>query len=115
MRPVSYVMKDDEQEEIKLGLIAQEAQKLVPEVVSQDNSSKEKYLGMNYTELIPVLIKAVQEQQKIIDAQTKQIDDLKAHDATKERAATLELDQLKLEIATIKKALGLEANATKKK
>ncbi|MGC4023390.1 MAG: tail fiber domain-containing protein [Cyclobacteriaceae bacterium] len=115
MRPVSYVMKDDKEEEVKLGLIAQEVRKIVPEVVSQDDSSKEKYLGMNYTELVPVLIKAVQEQQKIIDEQKDQIAELKSKQDQKETSAQLELNQLKAEIANIKKALGMQANVKKPK
>jgi hypothetical protein len=101
MRPVSYTMRDDQSGEIKLGLIAQEVQKLVPEVVSNDGS-KDNYLGMNYTELVPVLIKAIQEQQKVID-------DLKAklHDESKTNAS--ELEQLKAEIAQIKRMLTAEA------
>ncbi len=97
MRPVSYIMKDDNEEEVKLGLIAQEVRNLVPEVVSEEKNSKEKYLGMNYTELIPVLIKATQEQQTIIETQQSEINNLKK-----------ELDQ-------VKNYLGMEAKAAKKK
>jgi hypothetical protein len=83
--------------------------------VSQDQSSKEKYLGINYTELIPVLIKAVQEQQKLIEEQKKQIEVLKSLGTEKEMKAQLELNQLKADIASIKKALGLEASTKKPK
>ena len=64
LRPVSYKWKQGSQD-VNLGLIAQEVQKLIPEVidVGTDNA---KTLGMKYTELIPVLIKAIQEQQDII-------------------------------------------------
>jgi hypothetical protein len=96
LRPVSYVLKDDKENEVKLGLIAQEVRKIVPEVVSE-NPSGEKFLGMNYTELIPVLIKATQEQQALIETQQSEITNLKK-----------ELDQ-------IKNYLGMEAKAAKKK
>ena len=68
MQPVSYNWKDKSQPGNKIGLIAQDVKKIVPEVVTGDEA-KEK-LGMNYAELVPVLINAIKEQQK-------QIDDLK--------------------------------------
>jgi hypothetical protein len=55
----------------QIGLIAQEVEKTIPEVVVY-NSSENKY-GMAYTELIPILIKAVQEQQESIEQQTIEI------------------------------------------
>ncbi len=68
MQPVSYNWKEKPTTGHKIGLIAQDVRKLVPEVVTGDEA-KEK-LGMNYAELVPVLINAIKEQQK-------QIDDLK--------------------------------------
>ncbi len=61
------------------GLIAQELQKIMPELVinathldaTKDRNSPEAktdYLSVNYMELIPVLIKAIQEQQAQIEA-----------------------------------------------
>jgi hypothetical protein len=58
----------------QLGLIAQEVQKIVPEVVRADGPSQ--MLSVNYTALVPVMIKAVQEQQKIIEWQEARIDTL---------------------------------------
>lgn len=52
-------------EEDKIGLIAQEVQQIIPEVVIGE-ASKET-LGMNYAELVPVLINAVKEQQEQIE------------------------------------------------
>lgn len=65
-----------EKREIKLGLLAQELQQIVPEVVYEHSwkpkSEKEHenyikikndYLGVNYEELLTVLVKAKQEQQ----------------------------------------------------
>lgn len=69
LQPVSYNWKEKPTTDNKIGLIAQDVKKLVPEVVVGDEA-KEK-LGMNYAELVPVLINAIKEQQK-------QIDDLKA-------------------------------------
>jgi hypothetical protein len=43
------------------GLIAQEVEKVFPEMISTDSKG---YLGVQYTEMIPVLVKAVQELSK---------------------------------------------------
>ncbi len=75
LRPVSFKWKQGDQD-VNLGLIAQEVQKLLPEVIDV-GTDKAKTLGMNYTELIPVVIKATQEQQLIIEKQQKEIVALK--------------------------------------
>lgn len=49
-----------------LGFIAQDVQKLVPEVVDVPSNS-EQFLSIHYSELIPVLTKAIQEQQTQIE------------------------------------------------
>lgn len=64
-QPVSYNWKKTPDTDKQLGLIAQDVRKIVPEVVKGDESKEN--LGMNYTELIPVLINAIKEQQKEID------------------------------------------------
>lgn len=68
LQPVSYNWKDKNQPKKQIGLIAQDVRKIIPEVVI-GNEAKET-LGITYSELIPVLINAIKEQQK-------QIDDLK--------------------------------------
>ncbi|WP_223034966.1 tail fiber domain-containing protein [Hanstruepera marina] len=69
LRPTEYFWKGREQEFKSLGLIAQEVDKVIKNVV--DYSKEEDKYGVNYTELIPVLIKAIQEQQLIIETQQK--------------------------------------------
>lgn len=71
LRPVSYHWKDKPNENLTLGLIAQETLSIIPEVVVAPASETEHF-GMNYPALIPVLIKAMQEQQA-------QIEDLKTN------------------------------------
>ncbi len=56
------------------GFIAQEVQTLFPEVVAEKNG----YLGISYESMIPIAIKAIQEQQVIIDAQEARIAKLEA-------------------------------------
>lgn len=74
LRPVSYDWKSNTNEH-KIGLIAQEVQLVVPEVVTGDPASQT--LGMNYAELVPVLINAVQELKTEVDNLKKEIEQLK--------------------------------------
>lgn len=85
MNPISFKWKNEQylnysipqdKRELKLGFLAQELQQIIPEVV-YDSSWKPKsekehdtyikikndYLGVNYEELLAVLVKAKQEQQ----------------------------------------------------
>lgn len=56
LRPVRYVWKNTDTEDH--GLIAQEVQRIYPELVHED---KQGYLSVNYIMLTPLLIKSVQE------------------------------------------------------
>jgi hypothetical protein len=77
MRPVSYNWKNDASlAGPKIGLLAQEVKKLVPEVVVGDEEKEN--LGMNYSELVPVLINAVKEQQSQIDDIKSRINTLRS-------------------------------------
>ena len=68
LQPKAYHWKKNKQEHKSLGLIAQDVQPIIKEIVNiQDDELKT--LGISYTELIPVLIKAIQEQNKIIENQ----------------------------------------------
>ena len=74
MKPVAYNWKDNTGGN-KIGLIAQEVRKIIPEVVLGDEAKEN--LGMNYAEMVPVLINAIKEQQVQIDALKKEIQALK--------------------------------------
>ncbi|NVK83424.1 MAG: tail fiber domain-containing protein, partial [Cytophagia bacterium] len=58
----------------QIGFIAQEVQKIFPELVKTDS---EGYLSMNYSQLTPVLVEAIKEQQTQIDTLNKEVEDLK--------------------------------------
>ena len=58
-----------------MGLIAQEVQEIVPEAVTYDEYS-DRY-GVNYSNMVALLIESVKDQNKIINSQQKQIDELK--------------------------------------
>ncbi len=74
LRPATYSYKADEIKKTTLGLIAQEVKPLFPELVS--TSGKEKLLGLDYGAFSVVAIKAIQEQQMLIDQQSEKISDL---------------------------------------
>lgn len=57
LRPVAYKFKKGE-DVVKLGFIAQEVKEILPEVV---DGSEETNYGVHYDDVIPVLVKAVQE------------------------------------------------------
>ena len=75
LRPVEYNLKSNGLKQV--GFIAQEVQKLVPEVVSGKEGDVEKgeILGITYGNLVPVLTKAIQEESAQKD---KEIAALKA-------------------------------------
>lgn len=50
----------------ELGFIAQEVEKIIPEIVTKDNS-KEEYRSVKYDKLVALLVEAIKEQQKQID------------------------------------------------
>jgi len=77
LRPVSFYWKDGNDRDKKLGLVAQEVKEVVKEVVIVGDDENQT-LGLNYSELIPVLIKGMQEQQKQIETQQKEIYELKS-------------------------------------
>ena len=58
-------MKTNESES-KIGLLAQDVQKVFPELVKTANDQHQT-LSVNYQGLIPVLINAIKEQQKQIN------------------------------------------------
>jgi hypothetical protein len=81
MNPVSYVKKpslaSSDYNIKENGFIAQELMQILPDVVFEAKDT-EKIFKVNYISIIPVLTKAVQEQQQVIVNQQKQIDELKA-------------------------------------
>jgi hypothetical protein len=70
LRPVTFDWrepKDDGMKGPQIGFIAQDVQKVLPQVVLTENNA-EKTLGLKYDEIIPVLTAAIQEQQAEIAA-----------------------------------------------
>lgn len=75
LRPTTYVYKDDASRTKTLGFIAQEVLPIFPEVVHF--SEVDGLYGIDYSAFSVVAIKAIQEQQTMIESQQKQIDELK--------------------------------------
>ncbi|MBJ2173212.1 tail fiber domain-containing protein [Aureibaculum sp. A20] len=76
LNPVSYLMKSQKDTKRNLGLISQEVKEIFPTLTHY--LEDQDILELSYTELIPILIKALQEQQEIIDGQNSKIDNLSA-------------------------------------
>ena len=65
-----FTWKSDETAKPQVGLIAQEVQSVLPQVVSSGQSIKgddTEYLGVTYTEVIPLLVAAIKELKAEID------------------------------------------------
>ena len=69
----SYTMKKDESEKQKIGVLAQDIEKVFPELISESNGVK----SVNYQGLIPVLINALKEQQSEIEIYRNEVSELK--------------------------------------
>lgn len=70
LQAVSYNWLLQPEQENKIGLIAQQVQQLIPEVVIGD-AAKQK-LGLNYAELVPVLINTLKQQQQQLERLKKE-------------------------------------------
>jgi len=67
LEPVSYYFKNsNEENEKSFGLLAQELEKILPELVTT-NDTKEQLKSINYMGIIPILLAAIKDQQKQID------------------------------------------------
>ncbi len=85
LRPISYQWKDEGIRKgtgTNLGFSAQELQQIIPDaVVAEKGKTPEDadhtYYGVKYAEIIPVLVKAIQEQQELIEQLRKEVNELK--------------------------------------
>jgi trimeric autotransporter adhesin len=71
LRPVTFRYKTDPKGVLQYGLIAEEVDKVYPELVLHDQAGKIE--GVRYEELAPMLLKEVQKQQSRIAAQDAKI------------------------------------------
>jgi Chaperone of endosialidase len=75
LRGVSFEWKDSGRRDI--GLIAEETGKIVPEVVTYEENGVDAK-SLDYAHLVALIIEAVKEQQRMIEEQRKEIQELKA-------------------------------------
>jgi len=75
LRTVIGKYKTDEEGTRRSFLIAQDVQAVLPEAVSVANQET-GHLGLSYTDVIPLLVAAIQEQQAIITALTARVEAL---------------------------------------
>ena len=76
----NFIKRDESQKE-NIGVLAQDIEKVFPELVSESNGIK----SVNYQGLVPVLINALKEQdvlmkeqQRILSEQQSELDELKS-------------------------------------
>lgn len=80
LNPVSYnkrnSLSSNDYSSSENGFIAQELQKILPDLVHQ-SADKDKLLNVNYTAIIPILTKGIQEQQLEIEELKRELQELK--------------------------------------
>jgi septation ring formation regulator EzrA len=98
----AYRYKADESRSI--GFIAQEIETIIPEVVSGQEGGK----GVAYGLLTPVIVKGIQEQQKLIEQLINEnthlrmeVEELRAHDGQTQ----IQLSNLEKDLPEIKRML----------
>jgi hypothetical protein len=112
LEPTTYVWEDRDSDDRQAGVIAQSVERVLPEAVTE---SDDGFLRLAYSQLTPLVISAVQDQQDEIetleadlDDKDDRIDDLEAaNEQLRERNADLE-DRL----ATVEAELGIDAPAS---
>ena len=92
LHPVSFYWLNNSETNRKIGFLAQEVEKIVPEVVKHDTFSSTQVnrwkeegravpnndvYSMANSDLIPVLVKAIQEQQQLILKLQEEVNELK--------------------------------------
>lgn len=93
----SYNMKEDTSKIREYGLIAQEVQKLFPELVKVIDEEK-GHLGVSYVQLIPLLVQAIKEQQAFIEQQDIKI----SNSELRLKALHAEVEKISAKINSIK-------------
>ena len=92
LRPVSFRYKDDPSETLQYGLVAEEVERVYPELVARGPDGKVQ--SVRYLELTALLLNELQKQTTKITAQQHEIDALKQQNASlnalSERLAALE-------------------------
>ena len=95
-------MKKDANHKKKIGLLAQDIEKVFPELVTETNDIK----SVNYQGLVPVLINAMKEQDEVIRNQNKLLsnqDTINKEQEAKLNKQQQEIDELKAMVKALAK------------
>jgi hypothetical protein len=99
LRPVKFHLKSDPNGAVQYGLIAEEVAKVYPQLVVRDENGRID--GVRYDELAPMLLNEMQEQQKVVAAQSAKIADQDQRAA----AQDAKIGQLQQQLSGIQTAL----------
>jgi len=78
LNPVSYLFKDQKNDKESIGFIAQEIELIFPGLVHKHaQKDDEQLLSLSYSEFGVIAIKAIQEQQRLIEDLEKEIMEVK--------------------------------------
>jgi hypothetical protein len=99
LRPVEFHLKTDPHGAVQYGLIAEEVAKVYPELVIRDETGRID--GVRYDELAPMLLNELQEQQKVMAAQSANI----AAQDQRAAAQDTKIARLQEQLASIQAAL----------
>lgn len=99
LRPVKFHLKTDPHGAVQYGLIAEEVAKVYPELVIRDKTGRID--GVRYDELAPMLLNEMQEQQKVVAAQSAKI----AAEDQRAAAQDTKIARLQEQLAGIQAAL----------
>jgi trimeric autotransporter adhesin len=99
LRPVSFHLKSDPKGAVQYGLIAEEVDKVYPELVIRDEAGKIQ--GVRYDELAPILLNEVQKEQSIVATLVAQHE----VDAVKLDTQAVKIASLEQQMAGIQAAL----------
>lgn len=75
LKTYSYTYTNDESQRNHFGVMAQEVSNILPELVHRN---EEKGLGVDYMSMIPLLIRAVQDQKQTIEGLQNEVQELKS-------------------------------------
>jgi hypothetical protein len=113
LRGVNYYWRNSEfpnrgfDNKLELGLIAQEVEAVIPEIVAEIGDG---YKGVEYQKLVALLVEAIKDQQAIIENQNSEMADMKS----KLEGQTTEVDALKANLESRLTALEEMLNTSAK-
>ncbi|MEH6765362.1 MAG: tail fiber domain-containing protein [Aequorivita antarctica] len=104
LKPVDYIRKNNENGTREIGFIAQDVQALLEKLGYTDqgilSTDDNGFMSLRYNDFIPVLVKAVQEQQKLIEDLQKERDAFE-EDYTQNNEKTNELENRLKKLETL--------------